>query len=113
VIAVFTKYDQFKREVKMKLEDQQHHGPGTDFDAEVEKHFNEHYLANLGESPPFVRLESEDFLNELACTTLIVDPKKCTSTASGVLSLSKRLPTHSLAESLPSCSWVCRRTIWN
>jgi hypothetical protein len=77
VIAVFTKYDQFKREVKMKLEDQ-HHGPGTDFDADrdVERMFNEHYLANFGESPPFVRLESEDFLDELACITLTCHPKE-------------------------------------
>jgi hypothetical protein len=97
VIAVFTKYDQFKREVKMKLEDQ-HHDPGTDFEADVERIFNEHYLANFGESPPFVRLESEAFLNKLARTTLIVVPKKCTSTANGVLSLLKRRPTHSLVE---------------
>ena len=98
----------------MKLEDQ-HPGPGTDFDADrdVERMFNEHYLANFGESPPFVRLESEHFLNEPACTTLIVVPKKCTSMANGVLSLLKRLPTHSLAESLTSCSWLCKRIIWS
>jgi hypothetical protein len=67
VIAVFTKYDQFKREVNMKLEDQHRgrdSGPltGTNFDAEMDKIFNEHYLADLVGSPPFVRLESEDLI---------------------------------------------------
>jgi hypothetical protein len=65
VIAVFTKYDQFKREVNMKLEDQRRDSDplsGADFDAEMENIFNEHYLADLVGSPPFVRLESEDFI---------------------------------------------------
>jgi hypothetical protein len=73
VIAVFTKYDQFRRNIMMKLEDQ---GRGTSqepelLNAEVEKVFNDQYLAMLGESAPFVRLESENFGNQLACTTLI------------------------------------------
>jgi len=100
----------------MKLEDQRrdsHSLSGTDFDAEMENIFNENYLANLEGSPPFVRLESENFVNELACTSLIAVPKECTSVANGVLSLLKRLPTHSLAESLASCSWLCKRIIWN
>jgi len=68
VIAVFTKYDQFRREVRMKLED---HGrdPG-DLNAEMERIFNEVFLANLKESPPIVRLESENFYKP-ACTALI------------------------------------------
>ena len=63
VIAVFTKYDQFKRNIKMKLEDEAHEGrgPGKIFENEVERVFNHHYLANLGRTPPFVRLESEYF----------------------------------------------------
>jgi hypothetical protein len=79
VIAVFTKYDQFRREVRMKLEDQRRDSDPlsrTDFDAEMENIFNENYLANLGGSPPFVRLESENFINALPCTTLIVVPKE-------------------------------------
>jgi hypothetical protein len=44
VIAVFTKYDQFKRDIKMKLEDENRE---TDLDAEVEKIFDRHYLANM------------------------------------------------------------------
>ena len=61
VIAVFTKYDQFKRDTKMKLEDEGR-DPGTDFDTKVEHIFNERYLASLSGPLPFVRLESEDFL---------------------------------------------------
>jgi hypothetical protein len=69
VIAVFTKYEQFRRDVRMKLEDQCR-DPAL-FDAEVERIFNEYYLANLTGFPPFVRLESEDFVNPLAFFTLI------------------------------------------
>jgi hypothetical protein len=59
VIAVFTKYDQFKREVKMKLEDQGRDPAHVDDD--VEYIFKEHFLGGLKESTPFVRLESKDF----------------------------------------------------
>jgi hypothetical protein len=58
VIAVFTKYDQFRREVKMKLEDQ--YPDLTPVDDDVENIFNTHFLGNLKGSPPFVRLESKD-----------------------------------------------------
>ena len=64
VIAVFTKRDQFRREVKMKLEDQ--HGSEVDqalIDREMKEIFDKHYLAKLGEAPRFVCLESEDFVN--------------------------------------------------
>jgi len=59
VIAVFTKYDQFKRDVKMRLEDEGR-DPEMDLDAEVDNIFNQHYLANLNGPPPFICLESED-----------------------------------------------------
>jgi hypothetical protein len=58
VIAVFTKHDQFRRNLKIKLEDQ-HRDPAL-LDAEVETVFNQHYLASLTGPPPFIRLESED-----------------------------------------------------
>jgi hypothetical protein len=64
VIAVFTKYDQFKREVRMKLEDR-HCDPGANIDDEVESIFNQHYLACLRSSPLCIRLESEDSSNQL------------------------------------------------
>ena len=59
VIAVFTKYDQFKLDIKMKLEDDGR-DPETHFDAEVKNVFDRYYLGGLSGSPPFVRLEGED-----------------------------------------------------
>ena len=59
VIAVFTKFDQFKRDIKMKLEDEGR-DLETHFETEVESVFHQHYLGSLSEPPPFVRLESED-----------------------------------------------------
>jgi hypothetical protein len=70
VIAVFTKYEQFRREVMMKLEDQKR--DIALLDTEMEDVFKNHYLANLTGSPPFVCLESEDCVNILARITLIV-----------------------------------------
>jgi hypothetical protein len=60
VIAVFTKYDQFKRDISCKLEDEGR-DPNTDLENEAESMFQQHYLAGLGGTPPFVRLESENF----------------------------------------------------
>jgi hypothetical protein len=62
VIAVFTKYDQLRREIKMKLEDQDR-DPAHVHD-DVENIFSEIFLANLIKkgSPPFVRLESKGFV---------------------------------------------------
>ena len=59
VVAVFTKYDQFKRDIRMRLEDEGR-DPRMELNTEVENIFNQHYLANLNGRPPFVRLESED-----------------------------------------------------
>jgi hypothetical protein len=61
VIAVFTKYDQFRREIKMKVKDQ-HRDPAY-VDDDVENIFKTHFLGNLKGSPPFVRLESKDFVS--------------------------------------------------
>jgi hypothetical protein len=100
VIAVFTKYDQFKRDIKIMLEDQ-HRGQETQLDAEVENIFNRHYLANLTGPPPFIRLESEAFDNQRACTVLILLLKECTDLANGVMVFSKSPPGHSVAALLP------------
>ena len=59
MIAVFTKYDQFKRNIKMKLEDEDR-DPEIDLDAEAENIFQQHYLASFDRPPLFIRLESED-----------------------------------------------------
>ena len=59
VIAVFTKFDQFKRNIRMKLQDEGR-DRDIDLDAETENIFNQRYLAILNGPPPFIRLESED-----------------------------------------------------
>jgi hypothetical protein len=61
VIAVFTKYDQFKREISFRLEDQCRDTNPSLLNVEVERAFQEQYLANFKGSPPIVRLESEYF----------------------------------------------------
>jgi len=68
VIAVFTKYDQFRREIRMKLEDQ--HPDSAPVDDDVETIFKEHFLGNLKGSPPFVRLEKMNKPDQ-RCTDLI------------------------------------------
>ena len=56
VIAVFTKHDQFLRNVKMYLED--YGNPGDNVSDAAERLFKEHYLSHLGAGARFVRLES-------------------------------------------------------
>ena len=53
----------------MKLEDR-HRDPAL-LNDEMETIFSEHFLANLKGPPPFVHLESEDFVNQSVCTILI------------------------------------------
>ena len=76
MIAVFTKYDQFRLDVEMKLEDQGQDPSPTVLNAEMETIFEDHYLANLRGSTPYVRLESEHFLNQRAGITLKSVPQK-------------------------------------
>jgi len=58
LIAVFTKYDQFKHDIKMKLEDEGYGGEmDVQVNTEVEHIFNQHYLASLKGPPPWIRLE--------------------------------------------------------
>ncbi|KAH9956386.1 hypothetical protein BGW80DRAFT_255615 [Lactifluus volemus] len=53
VIAVFTKYDQFKRDIEMDLEDGDPDGPVTT----PELRFEENYLCHLGAGAKYVQLE--------------------------------------------------------
>jgi hypothetical protein len=113
VIAVFTKYDQYRRNIKMKLEDE---GSDTDparLDAEMERIFEGQFLAHLRGSPPFVRLESEDFFCQIEYATLISVLQRCTRRTNGVLSLLRRLPMNSLVAPLPSFFWLFRKIIWS
>ncbi|KAH9031173.1 hypothetical protein EDB84DRAFT_1271108 [Lactarius hengduanensis] len=55
VIAVFTKYDQFRRNVQIHVED--FGSPNDDARDVAEKRFQEHYVSPLGDDVRFVRLE--------------------------------------------------------
>ncbi|KAH9053400.1 hypothetical protein EDB87DRAFT_1569278 [Lactarius vividus] len=55
VIAVFTKYDQFRRNVRIHVED--FGSPDDDVHDVAEKRFQEHYVSPLGDDVRFVRLE--------------------------------------------------------
>ena len=58
VIAVFTKYDQFRRNVDMDVFDYPDEYPNIDVSLVAEKQFQEHYLRPLGDDVNYVRLES-------------------------------------------------------
>jgi len=59
VIAVFTKYEQFKFNIRMKLEDENHSDWETEAPEEAERIFQKHYRRNPEEMPHFLHLESE------------------------------------------------------
>ena len=85
VIAVFTKFDQFKRDTKMKLEDEGR-DPEMDLNNEVENVFNQHYMANLNGPPPFIRLEGEnhDVVNLINACCLMSFFQTCKGMANDV-----------------------------
>ena len=87
MIAVFTKYDQFRRDIRIMLEDEDR--DLALLDDEMERMFSEHYLSNFKRSPPFVRLEGEDIFNQLTCTILISAVQECTCPTNAVLILLK------------------------
>jgi hypothetical protein len=82
VIAIFTKYDQFRRDIGFRLEDQKLE-PAL-LDTEVERIFKQEYLAKLRGSAPFVRLESESFVDQLVCSALNPVMQECTRRANSV-----------------------------
>ena len=60
VIAVFTKYDQFLRNVKMDVLDEPEKYPDRSVSEVAEEQFQEHYLCPLGDDLEYyVRLQSE------------------------------------------------------
>ena len=88
VIAIFTKYDQFKHDIKMKLEDEGHDPLAEmDLNAEVQNIFNQHYLARLNGPPPFIHLESKDHnvVNQQMCAVLMSVLQGCRSMENDVL----------------------------
>ena len=59
VIAVFTKYDQFLRNVKIDVLDYPDKYPNRSVSEVAKERFQEHYLCPLGEDVEYVQLESE------------------------------------------------------
>jgi hypothetical protein len=83
VIAVFTKYDQFRCDIEMKLEGRR--DAKAHLHVEIDRVFNQEYLANLKEAPPYICLESEVSMSAETCTILISLMQKCTRTAQTVM----------------------------
>jgi hypothetical protein len=59
LIAVFTKYDQFLRNVRMDVMDDPGKYPESDVSQVAGKLFQDHYLGPLGDNVMHVRLESK------------------------------------------------------
>ena len=59
VVAVFTKYDQFLRNVKIDVLDCPDKYPNRSVSEVAKERFEEHYLRPLGEDVEYVQLESE------------------------------------------------------
>ena len=59
IIAVFTKYDQFLRNVKMDVSDDPATYSNRSVSEVAEELFQKHYLRPLGHDVGYVRLESE------------------------------------------------------
>jgi hypothetical protein len=93
VIAVFTKYDQFLRNVGMDLAD----FPDQDSDGNAsevaEKRFREHYLQPLGDDVRYVRLES-GFRVISQCYRADVLRQKCICKIGAAMTLSRQLLQH-------------------
>lgn len=90
VIAVFTKHDQFRRDIGQKLQDPSQYPDPKPLDTEVERIFHERYLTPLAgppqfESPPFIRLESEELPSFRPRTILISILQKCINLTNGVM----------------------------
>ncbi|KAF8258554.1 hypothetical protein EI94DRAFT_1754288 [Lactarius quietus] len=70
VIAVFTKYDQFLRNVKMDVSDYPDKYPDSNGDQVAEKLFQDHYLRPLGTNAKYVRLEKMH-MKDSRCDSLV------------------------------------------
>jgi hypothetical protein len=89
-MALFTKYDQFKRNIKMELNDPSVHDPpimdpDTHIDGKVKSVFKQHYIAHLREHATlYMCLESEEFVTDCPIILLISVLQICTWKANNV-----------------------------
>ncbi len=75
---MFTKYDQFLRDVEIDLEDRNYEDPSIDVSKEAREKaakeiFEEHFLGPLGEGVPWVRLRGGFRVNWLASILMFFD----------------------------------------
>ncbi|KAF8267521.1 hypothetical protein EI94DRAFT_1730201 [Lactarius quietus] len=70
VIAVFTKYDQFLRNVKMDVSDYPDKYPDSNGNEVAEKLFQDHYVRPLGNNAKYVRLEKMH-MKDSRCDNLV------------------------------------------
>jgi len=88
VIAVFTKHDQFRRNIRIKLRGEDRDRE-PDINVETENTFKRHYLASLKGPPPYTRLESEDVVISQIRGILMSASQGCICMAKDVLILLK------------------------
>jgi hypothetical protein len=75
---VFTKYDQFRRNVEMDVSDYPDKYLECDVSQVAEEQFQEYYLRPLGDSVRYVRLESMLLGAMCQCHILMLLWQKCT-----------------------------------
>ena len=79
VIVLFTKYDQFLRNVRMHMVDYPGEYQDNNVLSEVvEKQFQDYYLSPLGPDVRFVRLESRFGVNQIPGRLVDILGQKCT-----------------------------------
>ncbi|KAN0137558.1 hypothetical protein V8E53_004609 [Lactarius tabidus] len=113
VIAVFTKYDQFRRNVAMDVSDDPDQYPDSTAAQVAEKRFQDHYLCPLGDDVRYVQLEKMHLkdsrcdnlveetavaLNEDAITLMLLAVQKSNLGLSVKMALSRSCSVQRLAE---------------
>ena len=102
VIAVFTKYDQFLRNVGMQLADYPDEYPDSNVSDVAEKLFQEYYLHPLGDNFGYVRLESGFSVNCQVMLLADVLWQKCTGKMGAATNLSRTRLWH----------WMRMSSLW-
>jgi hypothetical protein len=92
VIAVFTKYDQFRRNVEMDLEDEG--GDVNQASRMVHEIFETEYMCGLGKAPKFVQLESKTLQIVSTFVYSFLFMEGCMSAKAAVITLSKQRWMH-------------------
>ena len=89
---VFTKYDQFLRNVGMDVNDYPNQYPHGNVSEAAEKRFQEHYLHPLGDVVGYVRLEGRLRVRSQGYMLINVPRQECTFKIGAAMILLRRLP---------------------